>query len=600
MTVGRRSALLVGTYEYVDASLQQLAAPGHDVEALANLLADPEVAGFDVTTLINEPHHVVGDAIGTFYEGLRRDDLALLYITGHGLKDDKGRLFLAMTNSRRTGLLFTAIGAEQINDAMNSCSSRQKVLILDCCYGGAFPGGWTAKGGPDVDSIERFQGRGRVVLTASDAAQYSFEGDNLSGIGSSSLFTRYLIEGIRTGKADLDRDGDISLDELYSYVHDRVIEEMPQQRPKKQEDVEGRIVIAKNVGWQMPPYVQNAINSPIALDRRGAIQTLSHLYRVGNQTVRRQALEQLQTLVEDDSRMVSGDAADVIKTLFNTNRPPPDTQTVSDTATELRSMEAATTDPDGLTTSASAVSPQAETDQGVDLRLATPAGVTAEETRNHSAPQPDQEIPGSDPAFADAATAGQIPVDATVPPADTSESIISSDRAVGTSTGAGKWRRPLMAAALAVVVIAGLVTAIVMLSGKDADRASAPASATSTVQVSSTEPWTDTGVDCGPGEVLDISATGTVLHNKDSADSTVSPDGLTDPGYRQYNVAGLPDANTVALIGSFDRDQPFFVVGSAKTITCPAVGRLFLGVNDTGLVGLGGNSGEFSATITRQ
>jgi hypothetical protein len=101
------------------------------------------------------------------------------------------------------------------------------------------------------------------------------------------------------------------------------------------------------------------------------------------------------------------------------------------------------------------------------------------------------------------------------------------------------------------------------------------------------------------GQVLDISATGTVLHNKDSADSTVSPDGLTDPAYRKYNVAGLPDANTVALIGSFDREQPFFVVGSGKTITCPVVGRLFLGVNDIGLVGIGGNSGEFSVTITR-
>ena len=231
------------------------------------------------------------------------------------------------------------------------------------------------------------------------------------------------------------------------------------------------------------------------------------------------------------------------------------------------------------------------TDSDQNYRPAQPVG-SAEETRNHSAPQPDQEILGSDPAFADAATAGQIPVDATVPSAAMAESILPTDGAVGTSTGGGgRWRRPLMAAALAVVVIAGLVTAIVMLSGKDTE--------TSTVQVSSTEPWTNTGVDCGPGEVLDISATGTVLHNKDSADSTVGPDGLTDPGYRKWNVPGLPDANTVALIGSFDKDQPFFVVGSAKTITCPAVGRLFLGVNDRGLVGPGGNSGEFSATITR-
>ncbi|UBU08909.1 hypothetical protein [Nonomuraea gerenzanensis] len=34
-------------------------------------------------------------------------------------------------------------------------------------------------------------------------------------------------------------------DELYGYVHDRVVEEMPQQRPKKQDNVEGRTVIAR-------------------------------------------------------------------------------------------------------------------------------------------------------------------------------------------------------------------------------------------------------------------------------------------------------------------------------------------------------------------
>jgi hypothetical protein len=313
--MGRRSALLVGTYHYSDSSLQRLRAPGRDVEALAEVLADPEIAQFDVTTLINEPHHVVGEAIGNFYDGLRRDDLAMLYISGHGVKDDRGRLFLAMTDSKRNGLLFTAIGADQINDAMNSCSSRQKVLILDCCYGGAFPSGLTAKGTTDVHTLERFQGRGRVVLTASDAAQYSFEGDTVSGAGASSLFTRYLVEGIRTGKADLDGDGDVSLDELYSYVHDRVIEAMPQQRPKKQEDIEGRIVIARNIGWSLPTHVQHAIESPLPTDRRAAVQSLSHLYRVGNSTVRHRVLAEVEKLVADDSRMVAAAATELIRTI---------------------------------------------------------------------------------------------------------------------------------------------------------------------------------------------------------------------------------------------------------------------------------------------
>ena len=65
------------------------------------------------------------------------------------------------------------------------------------------------------------------------------------------------------------------------------------------------------------------------------------------------------------------------------------------------------------------------------------------------------------------------------------------------------------------------------------------------VQVSSTVPWTATGVECAPGEVLDIAATGTILHNKDDPASATGPDGLTEPFFRQFNVPGLPpDANT--------------------------------------------------------
>lgn len=307
--MGRRLALLVATYEHQDDGLRQLTAPAHDAESLASVLRDPDIAGFEVTTLINQPHHRVGEAIGEFYRDRRRDDLTLLYFTGHGLKDDSGRLYLAMTNTRRDSLLFTALSAEHIDQAMEGCPSRQKVLILDCCYSGAFPAGRLSKGDAAVHTLERFQGHGRTVLTASDATQYSFEGDRAHGRATQSVFTRYLVAGLRDGSADLDGDGDITLDELYGYVHDRVVDEMPQQRPKKLDSVEGRIVIARNVNWSLPAHLRNALGSPIATDRLSALDGLAHLRRIGNEQVRAVALEEIQRLVEDDSRVVSAAAA---------------------------------------------------------------------------------------------------------------------------------------------------------------------------------------------------------------------------------------------------------------------------------------------------
>jgi len=313
--VPRRVALLVATYCYQDDGLRQLTAPGHDAEALAEVLRNPEIADFEVTILVNEPHHVVGKAIGEFYRDRRGDDLTFLYFTGHRLKDDEGRLYFAMTNTARDDLLFTALSAQQIDYAMDSCASRQKVLVLDCCYSGAFPINNAFKADAAVHTLEGFQGKGRVVLTASDATRYAFEGNRITGKATHSVFTRFLIEGLATGEADLDNDGDISLDELYSYVHDRVVDEMPQQRPKKQENVEGRIVIACNVNWQLPTYVSSALESPVAQDRLAAVNSLAHLHRVGNDFVRAKVIIQARRLINDDDKLVATAARELMATL---------------------------------------------------------------------------------------------------------------------------------------------------------------------------------------------------------------------------------------------------------------------------------------------
>jgi hypothetical protein len=318
--MGRRLALLVATYQYQDTGLRQLTSPAHDAEALAAVLRDPDIAGFEVTTLINEPHYRVGEAIGDFYRDRRHDDLTLLYFTGHGLKDDDGRLYLAMTNTRRDGLLFTALPAEHVDQAMEGCVSRQKVLVLDCCYSGAFPAGRITKADTAVHTLERFQGRGRTVLTASDATQYSFEGDRARGEAPQSVFTRYLVAGLRDGSADLDNDGDITIDELYGYVYERVVAEMPQQRPKKQDNVEGRTVIARNVNWTLPVYLRNAIDSPFAKDRLAVLDGLAHLHRVGNDTVRGAVLAEIRGLADDDSKAVSAAATERLESLLI--RPP--------------------------------------------------------------------------------------------------------------------------------------------------------------------------------------------------------------------------------------------------------------------------------------
>ncbi|MGH3930734.1 MAG: fasciclin domain-containing protein, partial [Pseudonocardiaceae bacterium] len=245
---------------------------------------------------------------------------------------------------------------------------------LDCCYSGAFPAGRIAKTDTAVHALERLQGRGRTVLTASDATQYSFEGNQLRGEADQSVFTRYLVAGLRDGSADLDGDGDITLDELYNYVHDRVVEELPQQRPKRQDNVEGRIIIARNINWSLPAYLRNTLCSPIATDRLSALDGLDHFYRIGNDVVRGCVRHEIQRLTNDDSRMVSTAAEERLRSILSQppQRPVQQAPDVSKPEVDKVSEPRAARSAEKLTQRAGSSVPSA-----ASVRLSDPSFLTA-------------------------------------------------------------------------------------------------------------------------------------------------------------------------------------------------------------------------------
>jgi uncharacterized caspase-like protein len=163
----------------------------------------------------------VAREVEAFFGDRRPEDLLLFYFSGHGLKDEQGRLYFAMTNTERRLLGATALAASFVNEMIEQTRSRRNVMLLDCCYSGAFATE-RSKGDPAIHTSERFSGRGRTVLTASDSMQYAYEGDRLVGGTPHSVFTRLIVDGLESGDADRNRDGVIDLDELYEYVDDRI------------------------------------------------------------------------------------------------------------------------------------------------------------------------------------------------------------------------------------------------------------------------------------------------------------------------------------------------------------------------------------------
>ncbi|MFE9771753.1 caspase family protein [Streptomyces sp. NPDC005931] len=249
MSAGR-FALLVATGRYDSPDLRRLRSPAHDAHGLARVLEDPRIGDFEVDMVVDGRQHEVTRAVEGFFRDRRRDDLLLLHLSCHGIKDDDGELHFATIDTDRELLASTSVPAAFLHTQMRRCRARSIVLLLDCCYSGAFLPG--AKGDTAVHVRDGLAGHGRAVLTATNRTEYAWEGERLDELDPRpSRFTGAVISGLASGEADRDRDGMISVHDLYDHVYESLQTGGPGQRPQMWAELEHRVVIARSV--QHPP-----------------------------------------------------------------------------------------------------------------------------------------------------------------------------------------------------------------------------------------------------------------------------------------------------------------------------------------------------------
>jgi hypothetical protein len=312
----KRAALVVAAHEFSDPRFQQLRSPVHDVDALAGVLGDDAVGGFDVKAVVNQPSSVVQQELERFFSNRTPDDLLLLYFSCHGVKDPAGKLYFATSNTTFDLLRSTGISASFVSEQMEYSRSKRIVLLLDCCYSGAFLKGFRARGDDSV-AVDQLEGRGRAVITASRATEYAFEADELAAENAAqpSVFTGAVVEGLATGSADVDGDGLVTVDELYDYVYDAVRGQVAGQTPGRWIHVEGDLVVARNPfaatrPAALPPELQRAVESDLAFQRLGAVAELAQWLGSDDEARRLAAAPALEQLRRDyDERVKTAAAA---------------------------------------------------------------------------------------------------------------------------------------------------------------------------------------------------------------------------------------------------------------------------------------------------
>jgi V8-like Glu-specific endopeptidase len=179
------------------------------------------------------------------------DDILLFYYSGHGAPG-AGNIYIASSEidpdkPNRKGFSFS-----ELTNEINNCNSMRMVTILDCCYSGTIN---LAKGDDDaavkiakerIDEGSRNieQGQGKYMLAASQGYQEAYslqEKDH-------SIFTYYLLEGLKGNENSLDNYGNVTPESLTKYIS-REIRHLPDQKrlnqtPIMKSEASGDVILA--------------------------------------------------------------------------------------------------------------------------------------------------------------------------------------------------------------------------------------------------------------------------------------------------------------------------------------------------------------------
>jgi len=220
-----------------------------------HLVHSNQIPAENVTLLLNQEANLtkVRSILGTHLKSKAgKDDMVIIYFAGHGATEkdvmspdgDGLEKYLLPYDADPKDLYATALPMGEISRIFNRIRSERLIFIADSCYSGASGGRTISLTEMRANISDAFLdriagGKGRIILTASGANEVSAEDKKLQH----GVFTYFLLEGLR-GKADTDKDGVITADEVYGYVSKHVPQATGQeQHPVKKGIVEGRLIL---------------------------------------------------------------------------------------------------------------------------------------------------------------------------------------------------------------------------------------------------------------------------------------------------------------------------------------------------------------------
>ncbi|SOB89032.1 caspase, EACC1-associated type [Streptomyces sp. 1331.2] len=250
----RRRALLIANENYDDGRFGRLPSTKADVWHLGQVLEHRSIGAFvSVKTVADLTADDMQYEISEFLESCDQDELALLYVSGHGTRLSAragGEFHFVAKDTDHDRVAATAVGAGFVNERLESCWARQKVVMIDCCQSGGFAVGLRTTDQPSAPAAKSgadspLRSHGVYVLSSSRVGEDSYGGSEAGGVIEPSAFTAEVVEALRTGKVSKSGTGEVSVGDLFDYVVRRMRAKGSAQIPvKSAHGVDDRMILA--------------------------------------------------------------------------------------------------------------------------------------------------------------------------------------------------------------------------------------------------------------------------------------------------------------------------------------------------------------------
>ncbi len=224
-----------------------------------------------IDTLFNEAVTMESiQALKTKYLNSDVNDHVIVHIAGHGLLDNNLDFYFPVPETDFMDPAPTAISYALLEGLLDSIPARKKILMMDACHSGEIDEASLVEDELESDTLsdgvsrsgftssrangqhtgiglensftlmqELFTdlnvGSGAIVISAAAGDSFAYESDEWQN----GVFTFSVLDGLKSLKADRDRNGTVSVHELQSYVFNQVnqLTKGEQQPTSRQENL---------------------------------------------------------------------------------------------------------------------------------------------------------------------------------------------------------------------------------------------------------------------------------------------------------------------------------------------------------------------------